>query len=110
MRSVFNGALQVLERTPECGKKILVSGGTRCNVLPTRVDLERDFFTSTGAGTGALRQAFGTWTLEGARQWLSEDVGLSLAEEDVSSKVFPASNSAKEVRPARFASRWSPAC
>lgn len=29
----------VLERTREAGKKVLMSGGTRCNVLPLEVDL-----------------------------------------------------------------------
>jgi predicted flavoprotein YhiN len=29
----------VLERTREAGKKVLMSGGTRCNVLPQDVDL-----------------------------------------------------------------------
>jgi hypothetical protein len=30
----------VLERTREAGKKVLMSGGTRCNVLPGDVDLQ----------------------------------------------------------------------
>lgn len=29
----------VLERTREAGKKVLMSGGTRCNVLPLEADL-----------------------------------------------------------------------
>ena len=29
----------MLERTREAGKKVLMSGGTRCNVLPLEADL-----------------------------------------------------------------------
>ena len=85
----------VLERTKEAGKKILISGGTRCNVLPSSVELERDFFSSAKAG--ALRQAFATWTLQGARDWLDE-VGLDMDVEEETGKVFPRSGSAREVR------------
>lgn len=37
----INPATQVvvLERTREAGKKVLMSGGTRCNVLPLEADL-----------------------------------------------------------------------
>lgn len=40
----------VLERTREAGKKVLMSGGTRCNVLPLEVDLP----VSTHLGVGGV--------------------------------------------------------
>lgn len=47
----------VLEKTAEAGKKILISGGTRCNVLPAGpIDLQRDFVTESSAS--ALRAVF----------------------------------------------------
>ncbi|CAK0786894.1 hypothetical protein CVIRNUC_010108 [Coccomyxa viridis] len=86
----------VLERTREVGKKILISGGARCNVLPMEVDVQQDFFTESSPS--ALRAIFSSWTLDGCKQWLEDDIGLPLATEDDSMKYFPASNSSREVR------------
>ena len=97
--AAMHGAdVTVLERTAECGKKILMSGGARCNVLPASVDLQQDFFTDSPPG--ALRAMFASWDVWGCWTWLSDPdhVGLQLELEDTSSKWFPASNSAKEVR------------
>lgn len=49
----------VVEGTKEAGKKILMSGGSRCNVLPAAVDLDRDYFT---AQTAAAATASGSRT------------------------------------------------
>lgn len=46
----------MLEKMEEAGKKILISGGTRCNVLPGDVDLQRDFVTESSQS--ALRAVF----------------------------------------------------
>lgn len=86
----------VLERTPEAGKKILISGGKRCNVLPMDVEIERDYFSESSKS--AVRAVFAQWNLDGCKAWLEGEVGLRLAFEEGSSKYFPASNSAKEVR------------
>eukprot|EP00899_Mesostigma_viride_P003256 jgi/Mesvir1/12931/Mv05949-RA.1 len=86
----------VLERTREAGKKILMSGGTRCNVLPLTVDVQKDYFTDGPLPT--LRGLFKTWSLPRCREWLESEVGLALAEETETNKVFPVSNSAREVR------------
>ncbi|KAI8475412.1 MAG: hypothetical protein J3K34DRAFT_517435 [Monoraphidium minutum] len=90
-----------LERTREAGKKILMSGGTRCNVLPLAADVEADFFTESSRS--ALRAAFASWTLDGCREWLEHDVGLSLQLEEETAKWFPASNSSRDVRDALVA-------
>lgn len=86
----------VLERTSEAGKKVLMSGGTRCNVLPSHVSLENDYFTESSLS--ALRAIFASWSLEECLNWLTEDVGLQLQLEAADNKYFPSSNSAKEVR------------
>jgi len=57
----------VLERMRAAGKKIVVSGGQRCNVLPEAVDLQADFFTESRPG--ALRALFASWSLEDCRRW-----------------------------------------
>ena len=90
--------MTVLERTREAGKKILMSGGTRCNVLPSEVDLQADFFTDSP--TSAMRAIFASWGVWDCWAWLSdpEHVGLPLELEEESYKWFPASNSSKEVR------------
>ncbi|GAX81938.1 hypothetical protein CEUSTIGMA_g9366.t1 [Chlamydomonas eustigma] len=89
----------VLERTSKCGTKILMSGGTRCNVLPMEVDLQRDFFT--GGSSSAMRAVFASWPLNECKAWIEdqeEGVGLSLVLEQETLKYFPSSNSSKEVR------------
>ena len=86
----------ILEKNDEAGKKILISGGTRCNVLPQHVDVAADFFTESSPS--ALRSVFSRWSREECEQWLSHDVGLKLALEEETGKLFPASNSAAEVR------------
>ncbi|KAL3153436.1 hypothetical protein ABBQ38_011771 [Trebouxia sp. C0009 RCD-2024] len=88
----------VLEKNREAGKKVLISGGTRCNVLPTHTDLNKDYFTESKLG--ALRAVFASWSLGDCRHWLEspEHIGIPLTVEEADSKYFPISNSAKEVR------------
>jgi predicted flavoprotein YhiN len=87
-----------LERTKEAGKKILMSGGSRCNVMPTDYDLNTDFFTDSPKG--ALRAVFASWGIWDCWSWLSDPahIGLHLELEEESQKWFPASNSSKDVR------------
>ncbi|GIL91209.1 hypothetical protein Vretifemale_18904, partial [Volvox reticuliferus] len=89
----------VLERTREAGKKILMSGGSRCNILPLEVDLQDDYFTESSAS--AVRAVFASWNLELCKAWLEDTywgVGLDLQLEEETKKYFPTSNSAREVR------------
>lgn len=54
----------VLERTREAGKKVLMSGGTRCNVLPLEVDLAvREGLCVEGGGRGKRERV--RWREEG---------------------------------------------
>ncbi|KAK9791604.1 hypothetical protein WJX73_004142 [Symbiochloris irregularis] len=86
----------ILERNKEAGKKILISGGTRCNVCPGSLDIQRDFITESS--TSALRAILKSWDLGSCIAWLQDEVGLSLAYDEGTDKWFPASNFAKEVR------------
>ncbi|DBB11176.1 TPA: hypothetical protein ACH3X3_006629 [Trebouxia sp. C0006] len=88
----------VLERSKVAGNKVLISGGTRCNVLPMHVDLNKDYFTESSRS--ALKAVFASWSLEQCKIWLesSDHIGIPLACELADSKYFPVSNSAKEVR------------
>ena len=88
----------VLEKNTDPGKKILISGGTRCNILPASVDLATDYFTESS--NSALRSIFSRWTLEDCQEWLSDrdQIGIDMVLEEETQKLFPASNDAKEVR------------
>lgn len=80
----YGARVTVLERTRECGKKVLMSGGSRCNVLPFEVDLAQDFFTESPYS--AFKAVASSWNLDLCRQWLEDPywgVGLDLQLEEV---------------------------
>lgn len=85
----------LLERTKDGGRKILISGGGRCNVLPMRVDESR-FVTDSSVHT--LRRIVRSWPLGEQRLFFTEDLGIPLVEEPESAKIFPASHRARDVR------------
>jgi predicted Rossmann fold flavoprotein len=85
----------LLERTRDGGRKILVSGGGRCNVLPSSVDPSRFV---TGSSPNTLRKILLSWPLAEQKRFFESEVGLALALEPETGKLFPASNSAREVR------------
>ncbi len=85
----------LLERTKDGGRKILISGGGRCNVLPLRVDESR-FVTDSSPNT--LKRIVRAWPLAEQRRFFEEDVGIPLSEEPEALKVFPASHKARDVR------------
>lgn len=84
----------LLERNDEAGKKILMSGGTRCNLLPVSYELD-DFFTDSEPK--ALKKILKSWYVKGCLDWF-QAMGLELSCEEKSNKWFPKSNSAREVR------------
>lgn len=85
----------LLERTPQAGRKILMSGGTRCNILPVRVAVS-DY--ETASSKNRLRNIFKSWSIDQCRRWFEEEIGLELLCETKTNKWFPKSNSAREVR------------
>jgi predicted Rossmann fold flavoprotein len=85
----------LLERTRDGGRKILVSGGGRCNVLPSAVDPGR-FVTDSSPNT--LRKILSSWPLPEQRRFFEEEAGIPLALEPETGKLFPVSNSSREVR------------
>ncbi len=85
----------LLERTADGGKKILISGGGRCNILPARLD-ETRFVTDSSPHT--LRNIVRSWPLAEQRDFFEHDLGIPLAEETESAKLFPVSNKARDVR------------
>ena len=85
----------LLERTKDGGRKILISGGGRCNVLPSVLSPER-FVTDSPAHV--LRGMLRAWPLHEQRSFFEDDLAIPLALEEESGKLFPRSNKAKDVR------------
>ncbi len=83
----------VLETRAKPGAKIRVSGGGRCNVLPSRMTLD-DFHTS--GSSHSMKNVLFSWPLADVRAWFENDLGLALKVEP-SGKIFPRSDDAREV-------------
>jgi predicted Rossmann fold flavoprotein len=90
----------VLEAAPQAGRKILVSGGGRCNVLPMAEARER--FVSA-APARLVGRFLARVPLERQRAFFEELLGGPLREERETGKLFPPTNRAKDVRDALVA-------
>src|SRR5262245_15336352 len=88
-------SVTLLERTSDGGRKILISGGGRCNILP--VALEPDRFV-TESPPHLLRAMLRAWPLVAQREFFERDVGVPLMLEEETGKVFPVSGRARDVR------------
>ena len=85
----------LIERTRDGGRKILISGGGRCNVLPSVLAPER-FVTDSPAHL--LRGMLRAWPLHEQRAFFEHELGIPLALEQESGKLFPQSDRARDVR------------
>ena len=86
----------LLESTSDGGRKILISGGGRCNILPRALEPER--FVSESPIP--VRRLLRSWPLTGQREFFERDLGIPLKLEDETGKYFPVSNRARDVRDA----------
>jgi hypothetical protein len=90
------GASVVLfESTADGGRKILISGGGRCNILPAHLE-ERRFVTDSSPHS--LKKMLRSWPQAEQRRFFESELGIPLALEAESGKLFPASNRARDVR------------
>lgn len=85
----------LLERTTDGGRKIIISGGGRCNILPSVLRPERFV---TDSPPHLMRGMLRSWPLAAQRAFFEQDVGIPLALEEETGKLFPASNRARDVR------------
>ena len=85
----------LIERTRDGGRKILISGGGRCNVLPLRIDESRFV---TDSSPNLLKKIVRAWPLAEQRAFFEDTLGIPLEEETESLKLFPASHKARDVR------------
>ena len=83
--------VRCLDGATHIGAKILVSGGSRCNVTNRSVD-ERDFW---GGSPRAVRSVLKAFPAARAVQWFKE-LGVPLHEEE-DGKMFPDTNRARTV-------------
>src|SRR5712692_4322178 len=87
----------LLEAAKDVGRKILISGGGRCNVLPMEDSPPR--FVSESPSR-LVRRFLDRWKLDEQRLFFEALLGGALREEPEAKKLFPPSNRAKDVRDA----------
>ncbi len=86
-------SVAVLEKTDGCGKKILISGRTRCNVTNAR-EMD-DFVEMYGHGKRFLYQVFRRFFREELLAFLSRYGVATRTESD--GRIFPASGRAQDI-------------
>src|SRR5688500_11131258 len=87
----------LLERTKDGGRKILISGGGRCNVLPSELSPAQ---YTTASSPNTLRKMLLSWPLSEQREFFERSLGIALQLEPETGKLFPVSNRARDVRDA----------
>jgi predicted Rossmann fold flavoprotein len=85
----------LLESTRDGGRKILISGGGRCNVLPSSLSPDQ-YITASSPNT--LKKMLLSWPLPEQRRFFEEELNIPLALEPETGKLFPVSNRARDVR------------
>ena len=101
LRASGRGApVVVLEAAREPGRKVLVSGGGRCNVLPAREARARYVSSSPRRLVDRFLDRF---PLAAQRAFFEELLGAPLREEPESGKLFPPTERARDVRNALLA-------
>lgn len=95
-RAAELGARVILfERNPRTGKKLLITGGGRCNVT-NNIDDRHVLVSRYGGEARGLHSPFSRFSPAAMRAFLSER-GLATREED-EGRVFPVTNSAASIR------------
>jgi predicted Rossmann fold flavoprotein len=85
----------LLERMKDGGRKILISGGGRCNVLPSQLSPSQ-YFTASSPNT--LKKMLLSWPLAEQRRFFEQTLNVPLKLEVESGKLFPVSDKARDVR------------
>jgi len=88
----------ILDRMPNPGQKLLLSGGGRCNILPTTVD-PASYITDSSSYT--LRNILLSWPLADVRAFFEADIGLKIKTDSATGKLH-VSGGGKEARSGLF--------
>ncbi|MDQ5931736.1 MAG: hypothetical protein QG607_437, partial [Patescibacteria group bacterium] len=84
----------LIERNPELGKKVVISGGGRCNVTTGIRDM-RTLFSKYPRGSKFLSSALYGFPPERVYEWF-EDHGVPLKTE-ADARVFPVSDDGRDI-------------
>ncbi|MEO8480063.1 MAG: NAD(P)/FAD-dependent oxidoreductase, partial [Gemmatimonadota bacterium] len=90
----------LLDRMSDGGRKILISGGGRCNVLPAELDAAR-FVSQSSANS--LRKILRGWPHAAMRDFFEDEAHLPLRLEAATGKLFPVADRSRAVRDALVA-------
>lgn len=85
----------LVEGTKDGGRKILISGGGRCNILPSS-PTPRRYVTDSSPNT--LRNLLMRWPLREQRAFFERELAMPLELEPETGKLFPSSYKARDVR------------
>ncbi|MDX1920433.1 MAG: NAD(P)/FAD-dependent oxidoreductase [Candidatus Caenarcaniphilales bacterium] len=85
----------LLEKGPKLGRKVLISGGGRCNVTNNKHQSIRDFLKNYPRGSKFLWGPFSRFSHQDTMAWFSER-GLKLKTEE-DGRVFPVSDDSADV-------------
>ena len=89
------GDVVLVEGTKDGGRKILISGGGRCNILPSEAAPRRYV---TDSSSNSLRKMLRSWPLREQIAFFEGELGLRLVREEETGKLFPETNRARDVR------------
>lgn len=84
----------LLEKNPELGKKLLITGGGRCNVTNNKTD-NREMLSKYKGNDQFLFSTFSQWNVEKTISFFNER-NMPIKEEN-DGRMFPQSNSSKSV-------------
>lgn len=84
----------LLEKNADLGKKLLITGGGRCNVTNNKPD-NRTMLSKYKGNDQFLFSAFSQWNVEDTLRFFNER-GMETKEEN-EGRIFPVSNSARSV-------------
>lgn len=85
----------LVEGTKDGGRKILISGGGRCNILPS-VATPRRYVTDSSSNT--LRNLLMRWPIREQQAFFERELAMPLELEPETGKLFPSSHKARDVR------------
>ncbi len=87
----------LLEKNPECGKKLLLTGHGRCNITNRKAPLE--LLGGYHEAAKFMKPALTSFTPDDAVEFIQKELKVSLKEEE-NNRMFPISDKASDIRDA----------